>query len=131
MQQTRRLQPKRGDDWEGSSSLLEITAVHVSSGEVRHLPVDPAHLGAGVATQLHRSPSGVRIIQPDEDGSSVGLLISQNFPEIERSWEIVVLVQKNVSLIAAHIRVLEDAVCSSVHINAFPKTEEKKEIREF
>ena len=125
MQQTRRLQPERGDDWEGSSGLLEVTAVHVSSVQVGHLPVHPAHLRAGVGTELHRGPPGVRIIQPDEDGSSVGLLISQDFPEVERSGEILVLVQEDVSLVAAHIRVLEDAVCSSEHIKAFPKTEEK------
>ena len=53
MQQTRRLQPERRDDWEGSGSLLEIAAVHVTSLQVSHLPVHPAHLTTPVKAQLH------------------------------------------------------------------------------
>ena len=59
---------------EGGSGLRVVTAVHVTPGEVSHLPVHPGHGGAHVGAQLQWHYLLVRVIHAKEGRCSVGSL---------------------------------------------------------
>ena len=67
----------------------------------------------------------MRIVEPNEHRSGIGVFLSENFPVEPRSWDVFVLVEENIFLIVVNIAVLEDPVGSGVDINFLAKTEGK------
>ena len=94
LQQSGGRQSERSNLREDGGGFLEITAVHVASVQVGHLPVNPGHLSTPVRTELQGSPALVRIVQTDEHRSRIGFCLSENLPEQPRGWKILVFIEK-------------------------------------
>ena len=117
---------------EDRSSFPEIAAVHVTSVQVRHLPVHPAHLTTPdtitslinnlwlrvilVGAELQRIACRVRVIQPYEDSGRVGHLILQNLPEVSRCWNVSVVIEKYFLIVVVRVFEFKDPVSSSVDL---------------
>ena len=65
----------------------------------------------------------MRIVEPNEHRSRIGVFLSENFPVEPRSWDVFVLVEENIFLIVVNIAVLEDPVGPGVDINFLAETE--------
>ena len=125
LDQSTRLHVKTVDFREDGGCFLEVTAVHVASVQVRHLPVHPGHLSTPVGAELQGSQALVRIVETNEHRSRIGISLSENFPEEPRCWDILVFIEKDVFLIVVNITVLKDPMSAGVDINFLAKTEDQ------
>ena len=64
----------------------------------------------------------MRVVETNEDRSSIGIFLSENFPVETRCWNKFVFVEKDIFLVVVNITVLKDPMSASVDINFLAKT---------